>query len=239
MPTPSELAKKVSERCSLIAKQLDQIASERHGAAVTLGGVTKGRSISEIIAFAAAMSELGRPVVVAESYLKELASKQQELNLIENLELHFIGPIQSNKVASLVGLVSVIQSVSSLKLLRMIQARALQLGIKQRLFLQCNISGDEAKQGFVPELVCEAVNEALECSNIDLVGLMTITRFYDNSEDVRPDYRRMFKLYKEVLEAFPLLNEKGFELSMGMSADYDIAAQEGATMVRIGSLLFE
>jgi PLP dependent protein len=228
---------KVLDRCIEVLARIR--SSKKSDSDVCLCGVTKGRSIEEIQAFAQAMLSLNQPILIAESYLKEIAEKEPQLRQINDAELHFIGPLQSNKVAALVGRVAVIQSISSLKLLTLVQSRAQQLGIKQRVFLQCNISGDEAKKGIAPLELLPTLQDALAYPNVVVEGLMTITRYYENTEEVRPDYRRMREVYEEAFEIFSTNNPSHpWHLSMGMSQDYHIAVEEGATMVRVGSSLF-
>ena len=106
------------------------------------------------------------------------------------------------------------------------------------MFLQVNISGDENKSGFIESEIMSFMTDTLpNFSNLRFKGLMTITRLYEEREDVRLDYRAMADLKDSILSA-EQLDIDTLELSMGMSHDFDIAIEEGATLVRVGSAIF-
>ncbi|MCL4135478.1 UNVERIFIED_CONTAM: hypothetical protein GTU68_035798 [Idotea baltica] len=173
-------------------------------------------------------------IIFGENYVKEYADKKAELT--GNFKTHLIGPLQSNKVKKAVEIFDCIQSVHSEKVLKLINKEAEKLNKEMDVFLQVNISEDEAKSGFQKEELVEIFNKDFinKLANINIAGLMCITAFYENKEDVRPDFIKMCEIKKEL----ELSNNIKLELSMGMSADYQIAIEEGASMVRIGSSLF-
>lgn len=141
---------------------------------------------------------------------------------------HFVGHLQTNKVKYVVPRFSCIESVDSTKLLAAIQVEAAKCAKIQDIFLQVNISNDVAKYGFKPEELNTVLDIAKEYPNISVTGLMTIT-----AKQPLEVTRQHFRAMKKLQELYQLL-----ELSMGMSGDWQIACEEGATIVRIGRALF-
>ena len=153
------------------------------------------------------------------------------------LDWHLVGHLQSNKTREVPGLFSHVPSVDSLKLVRRIAASAADIERPVRLLLQVNIAGDPAKHGLRAEQVVPLIDTALneELTGVELCGLMTIG-FRDAGET---GTRRGFAELRELLERCrSQFGETFSELSMGMSGDYTLAIEEGATMVRVGSALF-
>ncbi|MCL2526136.1 MAG: YggS family pyridoxal phosphate-dependent enzyme [Coriobacteriia bacterium] len=152
------------------------------------------------------------------------------------LDFHFIGPLQTNKVRKVVGATSLIHSVDSQRLLRAIDARAKLAGIIQPVLIQVSISGEEAKQGIEPaelDALLQLVNEDLE--NIQVNGLMTMAPFIA-AEQVRWIFEALRELRDRTDGDGPQVALR--ELSMGMTGDFEVAIEEGATLVRIGTALF-
>ena len=170
----------------------------------------------------------GQVVTFGESYVQEYQKKRQNL---PKHYAHMIGRMQRNKADLAVELFDVIESVHSLKLAEALEKAAEKAGKIQDIYLQVNISDDDAKAGILVSEFDATYLEIKAFSNLSIKGLMTITRDYENIEDVRGDFRRMADLYKRV-------NNSNFTLSMGMSHDYLIAIEEGANEVRVGSALF-
>lgn len=168
-------------------------------------------------------------------------NKAQELSykfdvLGNKINWHFIGHLQKNKVKLAVNSAEYIHSVDSLSLAAEINKRAEQAGKIQKILLQVKTSEEETKSGF--ETLDELINTAEGCKNfnsIELSGLMTIAPFTDNVEEIRKSFRYLRKL-RDDFEKSGLKNIK--ELSMGMTSDFEIAIEEGATMLRIGSAIF-
>jgi pyridoxal phosphate enzyme (YggS family) len=169
-----------------------------------------------------------------ESRVQELLKKHDELP--NDIHWHFIGHLQSNKVKYLTPFVESIHSIDSIDLAQEVSERA--KGRLIRILLEVNISGEEQKHGFGPtEAEFSAVRIATECPNLVVSGLMGMASFEEDTERTRQQFRLLRKLRDEIAERHPEL--KAFrELSMGMSNDFEVAIEEGATIVRIGSALF-
>ncbi len=165
-------------------------------------------------------------------------------NIGEQQTCHLIGPLQSNKIKHAVRLFEIIQSVHSVDLLNEIARQAITIGKTQRVYLQVNISSDAGKSGFSEKAVKNFFEQSIQSvSGISIEGLMTITAFYENSELVRPDFEALkdLALGLESQYADKIINPRRpgkLELSMGMSADYEIAIAAGATVVRVGTAIF-
>ena len=175
-----------------------------------------------------------------ENYVQEY--KQKVTQLTGTFECQLIGPLQRNKAKEAVRLFDVIQSVHSAKLAEELDKEAAKQKKIQRIFLQINISQDTAKSGFSVADATEFLRDGINhFEHLQLEGLMTITREYENAEDARLDFRQ-FALLRGKFLSEPLLSKafKGGKcaLSMGMSQDFEVAINEGASMVRIGTLLF-
>jgi len=152
-----------------------------------------------------------------------------KLPLLPNgIEKHFIGHLQTNKVKEVVEAFDCIESVDSLKLATAINKVATELKKVFPIFLQVNISNDPAKFGFLVNELPNILANISQYKNIKIIGLMTITA-KESEQEVRIDFKKM----KQLQQAYNLP-----ELSMGMSADWEIAVEEGATIVRLGRALF-
>ncbi len=148
---------------------------------------------------------------------------------------HFIGHLQSNKVRDAVELFEMIQSVDSPSLAQEISKRAQQAGKQMPILLEVNVASEATKFGFTPDAALAAVPEINNLPNIELHGLMCIPPPVKDTNDVRPYLRKLVALKKkiETTHGIPLQH-----LSMGMSHDYEVAIEEGATMVRVGTAIF-
>lgn len=153
------------------------------------------------------------------------------------VEWHLIGQLQSNKVRSVLPEASLIHSVDSLSLAQRINRVAGELGRKSRVLLQVNISGEESKSGFEPDRLREDWGELVSLPHVVPTGLMTMAPFTDDESVIRRTFAGLRDLREELRQGAEL--ETLRELSMGMSHDLEIAIEEGATLVRIGSSLFE
>lgn len=177
--------------------------------------------------------------IIGENRVQEAKQKFADLSenqLFQNVEKHLIGHLQKNKVKDAVRLFDMIQSVDSLDLAMAINRESAKLAKVMPVLLQVNISNDEGKSGFRP-VELQAIFEALkDLKHIDVLGLMTITRHYDNLEDTRKDFLAMKKLFEE-FNRYALIENP--ILSMGMSEDFELAVECGATMVRVGSKIFQ
>ncbi len=165
--------------------------------------------------------------LIGESRWQE--AKDKLPHLPASIEKHFIGHLQSNKAKEVVAAFDAIETIDSERLLLIVATEAHRQGKVMPIFLQVNVSGDPAKFGFSPDRqLAEAISKARTLPSIKLVGLMTITA-KESEAAVRADY----KFIKQLQQQYELT-----ELSMGMSGDWQIAAEEGATIVRLGQALF-
>jgi pyridoxal phosphate enzyme (YggS family) len=148
---------------------------------------------------------------------------------------HLIGHLQTNKVREAVGLFEMIQSVDSLKVALEIQRRAEQAGRRVPVLLEVNVAGESSKFGYAPDRLLEELGALNGLSRLEIQGLMTVPPWSPDPERVRPYFRRLreLKLACEERLGVPLPH-----LSMGMSGDFEVAVEEGATMVRLGTVLF-
>lgn len=170
---------------------------------------------------------------IGENRVQEALGKYEEIG--KNARWHMIGPLQRNKVKKAVGIFDMIQSVDSLKLASEIDRRASEIGKRQDILLEVNISREPQKHGFAVESVSEAAVEISKMNHLRLCGLMTMAPEIE-PEMTRPYFREM-KLIFDSIKA--QLNFADFRiLSMGMTNDYKIALQEGSNMIRLGRAIF-
>jgi PLP dependent protein len=182
-------------------------------------------------AYAAGIRDFG------ENRIQEAVTKQVELQDLPDLTWHFIGHLQSNKAKPAIEHFQWIHSVDSLKLAQRLNQLAQQLGRCPFVCLQVKILSDPNKSGWsIPQLL-EDLLQLNECTNIQINGLMTIPPLGLNDSEILDVFYRARDLAKEIQEK-NLPNIKMQELSMGMSGDYHLAIQAGATMVRLGTILF-
>jgi hypothetical protein len=149
---------------------------------------------------------------------------------------HFIGHLQSNKVKYLIPHVSVIQTVDSISVAEEIDRKANEFSKVQNILVQINTSGEESKSGLEPENAERFVKEIQKYKNIHTIGLMTIGTFSDEEKTIRKEFSMLRELKNELNKSLGV--HKLTELSMGMSHDYLIAIEEGATILRIGTAIF-
>lgn len=209
---------------------------------IAQAAIKSGRNPDEITLVAVSKTEPIRLIEEAiklgvkdfgENKAQEFRDKYELLG--DNVIWHFIGHLQSNKVKYVVGKAKLIHSVDSIKLVKEINERAAKLGLIQKILFEVNTSGEESKFGIrnYDELlkIAEYCNET---TNIDLIGLMTMAPFTDDEKIIRKSFSKL-REHKEKL------GQKGFvlpHLSMGMTNDYEIAIEEGSTIVRIGTAIF-
>lgn len=168
----------------------------------------------------------------------ELAGKKDILP--PDIEWHLIGHLQTNKVKYLVPFISMIESVDSFRLLRIIDNEASKVSRVISCLLQIHIAEEETKFGFtMDELYAMLENADLyKLRNVNICGVMGMATFTGNREQIRNEFRYLSKCFNDVRNTYFRDNENFKEISMGMSGDYEIAVEEGSTIVRIGSLIF-
>jgi len=175
---------------------------------------------------------------LGESRVQEFLPKYAALQLppISVPTWHFIGHLQRNKVKFVIDKVAMIHSVDSLALAQEIDKRACNAGIIKDILVEVNIASESSKHGIIPDNTVEFVDELGALSNICVKGLMCIAPFVENPEDNRQNFKKMRNLLLDINSSHSH-NHSLTELSMGMSGDYTVAIEEGATMVRIGTAL--
>lgn len=167
-----------------------------------------------------------------ENRVQELLAKIPHLP--DGIEWHFIGRLQTNKVKKLIGRVSLIHSLDRWDLAQAISREALRTGTQVRVLVQVNVLGERTKAGITPQEVKDFVKEAVSLPGVLVCGLMTIAPFDG-------DARTCFRQLKEIFEGLKRGGVPGLKmeyLSMGMSADFEVAVEEGANLLRIGSAIF-
>jgi PLP dependent protein len=202
--------------------------SDREPNSLTLLAVTKTQP-PEIVNAAA---ELGL-LVFGENKVQE--AKAKILLCSGKLRWHFIGHLQSNKCRDAVQLFQMIQSVDSLSLAREINKRAEEAARAMPVLLEVNLAGEASKFGYQPQALLAELSQINSLPRIEVQGLMTVPPWTPDAENSRPHFRRLRELK---MECEQILGAPLPHLSMGMSGDFEVAIEEGATMVRIGTALF-
>ena len=172
--------------------------------------------------------------IIGENKVQEAKDK---IDLLNPVTCHMIGHLQTNKVKYAVKLFDMIQTVDTYKLALEINKRCVTLDKVMPILIQVNTSGEESKFGCDPDKVTDLIIEISKLSNVRIEGLMTIGLFSDNMELVRPCFIKLREI-SDKLKELQLDKVNMNHLSMGMSADYPVAIQEGATMSRIGTAVF-
>lgn len=221
----------ITENIKLVRERIDKkcLVIGRNSKEIKLIAVSKNFSPDDINqAFDGGIKDFG------ENKAQELISKFEVLG--NKVTWHFIGHLQKNKVKFVIRSAEYIHSVDSISLLNEINKRAGNLNKVQKILLQVKTSKEETKSGIDnDEDVFQIAEHCKELKNVQLTGLMTIAPFTNNEEEIRKSFKHLRKLRDE-------FKSRGFytikELSMGMTSDYEIAIEEGATMLRIGSAIF-
>lgn len=190
--------------------------------------VSKGQSLEKIAAaYRAGQRDFG------ENYVQELLEKAGSL-VGRKIEWHFLGHLQRNKVGKVLEVIHWLHSLDSWELAKVIDAKA---ETPLKCLLEIKLSPEKSKSGLAPKEALALIPKLSELSKIELKGLMTIPPHSENREDSRPYFRQLALLLKEINDR-SLYKEPLTELSMGMSGDYEVAVEEGATMVRLGTAIF-
>jgi pyridoxal phosphate enzyme (YggS family) len=171
-----------------------------------------------------------------ENKIQEARSKIEVLGR-DGLEWHFIGRLQKNKVKFIFDLFDLVHSVDSFPLAEVIHKKAQEIGSCMPILLQVNISGEKSKLGFDPLELPKEIQKFAKLEGVKVSGLMTIPPFDRNPENSRPYYVRLREL-RDTCSNLDIPGVQLDELSMGMSNDYEVAVEEGATLVRVGTGLF-
>lgn len=191
---------------------------------ITLVAVTKKFSAARIReAYEGGLRHFG------ENYVQEFAGKLPELQGLRDARFHLIGHLQSNKARLASQMFQTIQTVDSSKLLERLDAAAAELERGIDILLEIKLSEEQSKTGATPNLLPQLMDTAAQCRRIRVSGLMTVPPWSEDAEQSRPYFRRLAALAKQY---------RLRELSMGMSGDFEVAIEEGATIIRVGTALF-
>jgi PLP dependent protein len=220
-----------------IKRNIDKVLERMAGACarsgrapgdVSLCAVTKTHSVEEIQAVLDAGVK-----IIGESRVQEAASKMQLRE--RNFEFHMIGHLQTNKADLAVKMFDLVQSVDSLKLAEKLAREAEKAGRAMKVFVQVHSTDEETKSGLGPDEFLAEAEKIMKLGHIDVRGVMTIGPFTDDEAEIRKSFALTRALYDELRKS----NSGIKELSMGMTDDFEIAIEEGATLVRVGRALFE
>lgn len=198
---------------------------------ITLIGVSKTRPVEDIkLAFEQGLRHFG------ENRVQEALPKIETLNNLD-INWHMIGSLQTNKVRHILPRVALIHSLDRWSLAKELERRAQRLDLQARCLVQVNVANEATKSGLPVEEVRDFVTDVIrECPHVAIQGLMAMAPLVENAEEVRPYFRTMRHLFVDLADLSPGCSMQ--HLSMGMSNDFVVAIEEGATMVRVGTAIF-
>jgi len=233
MTEKSSIDQLVSDNYAYILEEIERACqvSGRSADAVKLLAVTKTVSPDKInAAIRLGVRQIG------ENRVQEFLQKRDRLEL-DDVQVHLIGHLQTNKVRQIVGKVDMIESVDSLRLAKAISDRSASLGVVTPVLVEVNIGGEEAKSGVAPDLLEQLLEEISPLDGLQVRGLMTVPPILEKESKKRAIFSKMYQLFVDIKDK-KIDNIDMQELSMGMSGDFREAILEGSTIVRIGSALF-
>jgi len=212
---------KIREACGRVSRNPEE---------VTLIAVSKTKPVEMLLeAYEAGARDFG------ENKVQELVQKRPLLP--EDARFHMIGHLQTNKVKQVIGQTALIHSVDSIHLAEQIEAEAARRNLTVDILLEVNVAKEESKFGFYLEETEEALRKIGGFPHVKVRGLMTIAPFVENSEENRPVFKKLYDFYVD-MKSKNIDNVTMSILSMGMTGDYEVAVEEGATMVRVGTGIF-
>jgi len=218
----ADIRERIDKRCQLLG---------RDPAGVRIVAVSKTFPVESI------REALGAGVVdIGENYVQELVAKRSELEA-EPIRWHMVGHLQTNKVRHLIPWVSLIHAVDSPHLAAELDRRAASAGTVADVLIEVNTTGEVSKFGVEPDHVVERVGQMDQFHHLRIAGLMTMGPFLPDPEGSRPMFRRLREL-REELRRMRQGNLDPVHLSMGMTGDFEVALEEGATLLRIGTAIF-
>lgn len=175
---------------------------------------------------------------MAENRVQLLQQKLSDRRImLQNYSWHLIGHLQTNKVITVLPLVSLIHSIDSVKLAKEIDKQASKLGVEAHGLMQLNISKEESKFGFYEDEIDNFLYEVEKMNNLKIDGIMTMAPYTENVEEIRIIFKKAYKKFID-LSSHTVHNINMHHLSMGMSNDFEIAVEEGATLIRLGTSIF-
>jgi PLP dependent protein len=216
----SDLKKQVQRICEKVGRNPEEI---------NILAATKGRNINEIKRVC-----LQGINIIGENRAQELRFKAPYMP--PGIRIDFIGHLQTNKIKEVLKYCQLIHSVDNIILAKKIDCEAKKISKIQNILLEINITGETTKYGFQSKEIVDVLPKLLELKNINIQGLMTMAPHYDAIEKSRPIFKNLKKLQHELERKFNIFIP---ELSMGMSNDFQIAIEEGATIIRLGRIIFQ
>ena len=216
-----EVERKIEEACA---------RGNRNREDITLIAVSKTKPLEDLIeAYEAGCRDFG------ENKVQEILEKDPKMP--PDARFHMIGHLQRNKVKQVLPHVVMIHSVDSVRLAEQIQQEAKKLGKTINVLLEVNVAKEESKFGFYPEQVMDAVEAISKFSHVRIQGLMTIAPFVEEPEENREVFQKLYQLSVDIKKK-NIDNVNMCVLSMGMTGDYQVAIEEGASMIRVGTGIF-
>ena len=226
----------LKERVEAIRARIARAARRagRDPASVTLVAVSKTVPVARLVEAAACGCR-----IFGENRVQEALAKMEVIGAraLLRIEWHLLGPLQTNKIKSAMGRFTLLHAVDRMEVAERLDRAARERGLVQRVLLQVNVAREKTKHGFMPEEVLPAAERMGMFAGLRVLGLMTIPPPAAAPEEARPHLGRLRELAARV-EALGIPGVAMTELSMGMSADFETAIEEGATLVRIGTTLF-
>lgn len=215
----------VQKRIAVAAQRVGRDAAE-----ITLVAVSKTKPLDMIkIAYNLGVRHFG------ENRIQEALTKAAEFSP-SNIAWHMIGHLQSNKASKAIGIFACIHSVDSLHLAELLNKHAETAGLRQAILLQVNVSGELSKEGMTKEEAIPLARQIVALPHLDVQGLMTVAPLVEDADEVRPVFRALRQLRDQLQQEIP---DNGWQhLSMGMTDDFPVAIEEGATIVRVGRAIF-
>ena len=222
----------IKENIDEVRKRIENSAKKvgRNPDDILLLAVSKTIDVPKIIdALACGLNSLG------ENRVQEIMEKYEPMG--DGINWHFIGHLQTNKVKYIIDKVCLIHSVESIKLATEIDKKAEKSGVVMDILVEVNMAGEESKFGIAPSECESFIRELSKFKNIRVKGLMTVAPFTENPEDNRIYFRKLKEMLVDI-NSKNIDNINMCELSMGMTGDYEVAIEEGATIVRVGTGIF-
>jgi pyridoxal phosphate enzyme (YggS family) len=222
----------ISQNLALVQERIAAAAAKsgRRPEDICLVAVTKTVPPERIKeALAAGVQHIG------ENRVQEAAAKVESIPA--GVTWHLIGHLQRNKAKQAIQIFDLIHSLDSLRLAKMLQKRAKELERTANCLVEVNVAGEESKHGIIPDQLLPLLRQVSLLPQLSVRGLMTVAPYVKDPEEVRPIFRQLREMAHEI-DKLKLPGVSMEELSMGMSGDFEVAIEEGATMVRVGSAIF-
>ena len=222
----------IAQNLAAVRRRVEAAARRagRDPAAVRLVAVSKTVDLDRLRQAVAAGQ-----LIFGENYLQEAQPKVAALG--PGVSWHFVGHLQTKKARGVVELFDLIHSVDRLKLARALEEAAARQGKIQEVLVQVDLAAEETKSGAAPDSMADLLREISTLAHLRVVGLMTMPPWFSDPEAVRPYFKALREL-RDRLRQQQVIDSSLAELSMGMSGDYEVAVEEGATLVRVGTAIF-